>query len=55
MPDKQQLKESIFCNTLIFVGIAMLGSGIFLEFGLGPAIGVSGFILLALGTWGASR
>jgi len=41
-----------FTDFLIVSGLILLGSGLFLWFGPGPALTADGFILLSLGIYG---
>ena len=48
-------KKSFYCNFLIISGLSMLGAGIYLSFGLGPAIAVPGALMLMAGVVGLVR
>ena len=40
-----------FSDVLVFLGLSLLGVGLFFWFGLGVALTVSGVVLLGLGVW----
>jgi len=40
-----------FADVLIFLGLSLLGVGLFLCFGLGVALAVDGVLLIGLGLW----
>ena len=48
-------KKSIYCNTMILSGLAMLGVGLFFSFGIGPALIAPGLFFVGFGTWGIVR
>ena len=46
-------KKAIYCNSLIFVGLVLSGTGLFIWFGLGQALLFPGVFLSGLGVYGA--
>ena len=40
-----------FSDVLIFLGLSLLGVGLFFWFGLGVALSVDGALLFGLGVW----
>lgn len=45
------MKRIDFSDVLIFMGLSLLGAGLFFWFGLGVALTIDGALLIGLGVW----